>query len=317
METKRHAGSVMSSLSYCAIDFETANEHRGSPCAVGLTRVEGGQVTESVVYLMRPPEEVDYFEDFNVALHGITPSMVKKQPRFAERLPEILEFAKGHPLVAHNAAFDLGVIADAARLSGGDVPSLDFACTLVLARKTYNLLSYRLPFVAEAAGVKIENHHDPADDAHAAAEILLAIAEHHGAGDFEALCDATKCKMGRLTDSSRQGFVSAGAQKLQLPGANPDADPSHPLYGSEIAFTGALLTMSRQQAFDLVAQIGAQPETTVTKKTDFLVLGQQDPTRLKPGAELSSKAKKAEELRAKGQRIELLGEDDFLRMISL
>jgi DNA polymerase-3 subunit epsilon len=305
----------MSALSYCAIDFETANEHRGSPCAVGLTRVVAGKVTESVVYLMRPPEEVDYFDEFNVALHGITPAMVKKQPRFADRLPEILDFAKGHPLVAHNAAFDLGVIADAARLSGGSIPSLDFVCTLVLARKTYDLLSYRLPFVAEAAGVKIEHHHDPAEDARAAAEILLAIAGHHGAGDLEALCEATKCKMGRLTDSSRRGFVSAGSQKFQIPGANPDADPSHPLYGSEIAFTGTLLTMSRPQAFELVAQLGAQPEATVTKKTDFLVIGQQDPSRLTPGAALSTKAQKAELLRAKGQKIELLGEDDFLRMI--
>jgi len=305
----------MSELSYCAIDFETANEYRGSPCAVGLTRVEAGKATESVVYLMRPPEEVDYFDEFNVALHGITPAMVKKQPRFAARLPEILEFAKGHPFVAHNAAFDLGVIADAARLSGGGVPTLDFACTLVLARKTYDLLSYRLPFVAEAAGVKIDHHHDPAEDARAAAEILLAIAGHHGARDFEELCATTSCKMGRLTHSSRQGFVSAGSQKLQIPGANPDADPSHPLFGSEIAFTGTLLTMSRQQAFELVAQLGAQPEAKVTKKTDFLVLGQQDPSRLTPGAELSAKAQKAEELRAKGQKIELLGEDDFLRMI--
>lgn len=306
----------MSSLSFCAIDFETANEHRGSPCAVGLTRVEAGRVTESAVYLMRPPEEVDYFEDFNVALHGVTSRMVQNQPRFAERLTEILEFAKGHPLVAHNAAFDLGVIADAARLSGLSVPTLDYACTLVLARKTYDLLSYRLPFVAEAAGVKLEHHHDPAEDARAAAEIFLAIAGHHGVEDFGSLCSTTKCKMGRLSDSTRQGFVSAGSQKLQIPGANPDADPAHPLYGSEIAFTGTLLTMSRPQAFELVAQVGAQPEATVTKKTDYLVLGQQDPTRLKPGADLSSKARKAEELRAKGQKIELLGEDDFLRMIS-
>jgi DNA polymerase-3 subunit epsilon len=282
-----------------------------------MTRVESGKVTQSIAYLMRPPEGVDYFDDFNVALHGITPAMVEKQPRFAERLPEILEFAKGHPLVAHNAAFDLGVIADAARLSGGIVPSLNFACTLVLARKTYDLISYRLPFVAAAAGVKIEHHHDPAEDARAAAEILLAISEHHGTADFEELCKVTKCKMGQLTASSRQGFVSvsAGSQKIQVPGANPDADPSHPLYGSEIAFTGTLLTMSRQQAFELVAKIGAYLETTVTKKTDYLVLGQQDPTRLRPRAELSTKARKAEELRARGQRIEILGEDDFLRMI--
>jgi len=122
--------------------------------------------------------------------------------------------------------------------------------------------------------------------------------------------------MGRLTDMSRQGFVSASSQRLQIPEANPDADPSHPLYGSEIAFTGTLQTMSRQQAFELVSQFGARPEIKVTKKTDFLVLGEQDPLRLRPGAKLSAKAQKAQDLRAKGQKIELLGEDDFLRMIT-
>ena len=30
-------------LDYTALDFETANSYRGSPCAVGLVRVRDGQ----------------------------------------------------------------------------------------------------------------------------------------------------------------------------------------------------------------------------------------------------------------------------------
>ncbi|HET8877955.1 MAG TPA: exonuclease, partial [Arthrobacter sp.] len=33
-------------LDFTAIDFETANGFRGSPCAVGLTKVRGGVVVE-------------------------------------------------------------------------------------------------------------------------------------------------------------------------------------------------------------------------------------------------------------------------------
>jgi len=33
---------------FTAIDFETANHHRGSPCAVGLARVRDGVVVEVV-----------------------------------------------------------------------------------------------------------------------------------------------------------------------------------------------------------------------------------------------------------------------------
>jgi DNA polymerase-3 subunit epsilon len=35
------------SLSFCAIDFETANSYRGSPCAVGLIKVVDGQIVDS------------------------------------------------------------------------------------------------------------------------------------------------------------------------------------------------------------------------------------------------------------------------------
>jgi len=84
-------------LSYCAIDFETANWFRGSPCAVGLVRVVDGAVVDARRYLMRPPEGCDDFDDFNVMLHGITPEMVRDEPRFAERLPEIVAFAARRP----------------------------------------------------------------------------------------------------------------------------------------------------------------------------------------------------------------------------
>lgn len=52
-------------LNYTAIDFETANSYRGSPCAVGLVRVRDGVSVAERRWLMRPPEEVDYFDGYN------------------------------------------------------------------------------------------------------------------------------------------------------------------------------------------------------------------------------------------------------------
>ena len=141
----------MGGLDFCALDFETANAFRGSPCAVGMVKVRGGVVVDAVNWLMRPPEGFDGFDAFNVQLHGITPEMVAGQPRFAARLPQIIAFAEGLPLVAHNAAFDVGVMRDACEASE-PWPTLDYACSLVLSRQTYQLLSYSLPWVAEAAG---------------------------------------------------------------------------------------------------------------------------------------------------------------------
>ena len=53
----------------------------------------------------------------------------------------------------------------------------------------------------------------------------------------------------------------------------------------------------------------------VTKHTNLLVFGDQDARRLAPGTTASSKFQKAVALRAKGQDIEIIGEDDFLAML--
>ncbi|UIF30441.1 BRCT domain-containing protein (plasmid) [Levilactobacillus brevis] len=45
------------------------------------------------------------------------------------------------------------------------------------------------------------------------------------------------------------------------------------LKNCEIAFTGRLTTMTRQQAFSLAQVLGAKPQNWVTKQTDYLVVG--------------------------------------------
>ncbi len=43
-------------------------------------------------------------------------------------------------------------------------------------------------------------------------------------------------------------------------------------------------------------------------------MGYQDARKLRPGEALATKARKAAELRAKGQATEILGETDFLQL---
>jgi isopentenyl phosphate kinase len=52
----------------------------------------------------------------------------------------------------------------------------------------------------------------------------------------------------------------------------------------------------------------------ITKKTNFLIMGEQDLDKLN-GKDESEKITKAKKYLEKGQDIELLGEDDFLRMV--
>ncbi|HEY5520201.1 MAG TPA: exonuclease domain-containing protein [Candidatus Limnocylindrales bacterium] len=306
-------------LSFCAIDFETANAFRGSPCAVGLVRVVDGRVTGTAAWLMRPPTGYDEFDEFNIAIHGITPAMVKGEPRFGDRLPQIVAFAGDLPLVAHNAAFDVGVIRDACNASGLPWPALTYACSLVLARQTYDLLSYSLPWVAEAAGLEMGEQHDPAADAMAAAGIVLDLARRRQVETLSDLVRDSRCLLGHTDGDawSRCLHQQPGDAGYLLSSPNPDADPSHPFYGREMVFTGALASMTRAQAWEVVAERGATPAPGVTKHTGILVMGFQDARVLRPGATLSAKARKAAELRAKGQAIELMPEEDFFQQLAL
>jgi DNA polymerase III epsilon subunit-like protein len=306
------------SLSFCAIDFETANWYRGSPCAVGLVKVVDGKVVDSRRWLMRPPEGYDQFDPFNIEIHGITAAMVRDQPRFAARLPEILTFAGGLPFVAHNAAFDMGVIRDACEVSDLAWPEASYACTLVFSRVTWSLLSYSLPWVAEAAGVPFEHHHDPDADARAAASIMLAIAQHFGAATLDDIAIATHGQIGSMTADLWSGCHRIWSGGLgDIPIMNPDADPAQPFYGREMVFTGARGSMTRAVAWDRVAEVGGRPAPGVTKHTNVLVIGFQDSRKLRPGEDLSAKARKARDLREQGQQIEIMPEVDFAQLLAL
>jgi DNA polymerase-3 subunit epsilon len=170
--------------------------------------------------------------------------------------------------------------------------------------------------VADAAGVELSNHHNAAADALAAADITVAMARHHGVDDIESLAEAVDVRIGRLTAQDISACVVRRLNHgLVKPEVCATADPEHPLYSQTIVFTGALMTMTRQEAWEAVASRGALPEAGVTKRTNILVAADVDPRRLVPGAMLSQKAMKAFQLQAKGQEIEIMTEDDLLRTL--
>ena len=68
-----------------------------------------------------------------------------------------------------------------------------------------------------------------------------------------------------------------------------------------IVFTGSLLKLSRDEAKHQAIQMGAKISSSVSKNTDYLIIGE------KPG----SKEKKAKEL-----GISILTEEDWIKLIN-
>lgn len=296
-------------MDYVAIDFETANERIASPCALGLAVVSGGRVVERRSWLIRPKEL--YFNPFNIYVHGIKPRDVKNEPEFYELWPVIREYVDGNMVVAHNASFDVGVLTATLDLYGLPQPELDYACTVMLARRVWpDLHRYRLNVVARHLGVQFK-HHDAADDAYASAQIVVAACREIGVGSIDQL-------LARL--GVGHGSVKSGHHRIAR--ANPsglvpmvtDFDPDHPLYRRVIAFTGSLAEMTRKEAMQCVIDVGGICANRVTHDTDFLVLGAKG--KPEPGRNgRTDKLKRAEWLISKGFPVEIIKESDFLELL--
>ena len=88
-----------------------------------------------------------------------------------------------------------------------------------------------------------------------------------------------------------------------------------PIDGKVCVFTGALEKMLRKDAMQLIANLGGINGDSVTSKTNFLILGNNDYcASIKDGK--SSKHKKAEQLILKGQDIQIIPETVFYDMVN-
>ncbi len=156
--------------SFVAIDFETANEHPNSACALALVRVEGRQIVRREVCLIRPSSERFTF----TGIHGISWSDVCTQRPFAEVWGEVQGLVEGaRHFAAHNASFDRRVLRACCESAGLAMPSLPFVCTVQVARAVWNIRPTKLPDVCRALSIQLK-HHDPASDAEACASIIVA-----------------------------------------------------------------------------------------------------------------------------------------------
>lgn len=300
-------------MDFAAIDFETANEKIYSVCSLGVVVVEGGQVAERVSWLIRPPEL--YFNRYNTYIHGIRKQDVFDKPQFNQLWPTIKSYLEGRTIVAHSAGFDIGALRSVLDVYAIPYPELYYSCTRIISKNTWpGLLSYGLASVADYLGIEFR-HHDAEEDAFASAEIARRACKKLGARSLEDLANRLEIVIGRLFPG---GNVPSRPRRqrfnLKLVPSLKELDPEHPFYGQTFAFTGRLKSMRRQEAMQRVVDVGGICATAVTEYTNFLVMGDQDFSRFKDERK-STKIKKAEFLISLGIDIEVLTEEEFLRML--
>ena len=183
-------------MDFVAIDFETATSKWTSICSMGICVVENNKVKETKEILVRP--EPFEFNDYNIAIHGITPDLVYNKPTFDKYWDEIKPYLQGKTVVAHNASFDVGVLTKTLCGFGIELPEFEYLCTVKLSQKAYpDMVSHKLNHLGYALGIDF-SHHTACDDAYACAMVLVHILEDFGINSLEEIEDKFEIEIGKV-----------------------------------------------------------------------------------------------------------------------
>jgi len=283
-------------VNFVEIDVETANPDLASICQVGVAAFRDGALHSTWESLVDPES---HFDALNVAVHGIDERAVRGAPKWNTIYELLVPWLQGQ-VVASHTAFDRAALSRACEKNGLLPHRCTWLDTARVVRRTWPAFAkkgYGLANVTKHLSIEF-HHHNAKEDARAAGEILLrAIAK---------------------TGFTVEQWLDRTAKPINLLSLTPvskSGNPDGPLFGEKLVFTGAL-SMPRREAADLAAAAGCEVDSGISKYTTVLVVGDQDIARLS-GQEKSSKHRKAEELMAQGQRIRIIGESDFRRILSL
>ena len=169
----------MTNLTFNAIDVETTNRTRASICQIGITQVQMGEIKRAASFLVNPEEP---FESFQTGLHGINEEAVSEAETMLSIHPRLCRLIERAPLASHSP-FDKQALEKSAIKYGLTMPQIKWLDTGRVARSAwpdrYDGSSWGLKKIAADLGIEFL-HHDAAEDARAAAEILLHACRHTG-----------------------------------------------------------------------------------------------------------------------------------------
>lgn len=284
---------------YTVIDVETTgyDPKWDKIIEVGAMRIRSGKVVDTFSSLVNPGCVID---DFIAELTGITNEDLSDAKYIEQVLPEYLDFIGQDVVVGHNVHFDVNFIYDAAYGFLERPFRNDAVDTLRISRRILpGLESHSLGNVSIALGVRQAGEHRSLVDC----QITYYVLEALRATGFD------------LAASLRKPSHSHTVKASDITADTGMERPDSPLYGKVCVFTGAL-EIPRREAMQAVVNIGGICGDSVTKKTNFLILGNNDYcASIKDGK--SSKQKKAESLILKGQDLKILSESVFFDLISI
>lgn len=289
---------------YIIFDIETTglDSSYDEIIEIGAIKVKNNKIVSKFNSLVKPKNEID---EYITELTGITNEMVKDAPTIEEILPDFMNYIGNDILIGHNVNFDINFIYDNLYRNKFDVLTNDFIDTMRISRKLLpELPHHRLIDLAKYFKIDSTNNHRSLKDC----EITMNV--------YENLKEIALQKYDNV-DEFKNAFKKhkkEGLRAKDIVSTNTEFDVDNLFYNKYVAITGTLEKMLRKEAMQIIVDLGGHCEDGVTKKTNFLILGNNDYNPILRGKK-SSKLIKAETLKLEGKDIEIISENVFYDIV--
>lgn len=282
----------MNKYSFTAVDFETATHDRYI-CQIGLVVVKEGQIIERFTCLVKPPHNL--YDRACTQVHHIQAEDTIYSEEFDALWPKISPYFVGTQLIAHNASFDEDALKKTLKYYGISTKEiLPFKCTCSYFHRA------SLRSLCAGFGIPYNDvlHHTALFDAECCAEFALKMLEGKEPDwDLVNRVSNENKHTHMVPPKSYHEQLHGDVLVKDLTGANPE----NPFYNKKIVITG-VFTQERKELGAVLKSMGADIDSSVTKRTDFVLVGES------PGP---AKLKKIETLNSTGSNISILNQNDL------
>lgn len=289
-------------MNFLVYDVETANSsNRGSICAVGWVLLCNNKEIETGYSLINPQ---CVFSRACSAVHGITHEDVAMSPTFKEYWDSVLAEKMYHSLViAHNASFDLSATEQALFNAGIHDLGIDYIDSLAVFKSLIDAKSYKLTDLASMAGYTYQAH-NALEDAKALSFVLNYLATELGYSDItDMLLRSHIASQNTQIDTFQPKHIATHDTPSRSHCREEVEAKTQTLSGMRICLTGDIPGMNREEIEKMIMECGGKAMSSVSGKTDYLVVGIYED--FGPGF-VSSKQKKAMELIDQGAKIKII-----------
>lgn len=280
---------------YLIIDTETTglSPEYDELIEIGMLLIKNNTVIDYYHSYVKPIGEIP---EFITSLTGITNEMVADAPSISDIICDILNFIGTNHIVGHNVNFDIWFIK--ASTNNFD-DNRSYTDTLYLARKCkLPTIDNRLSTLKEYFNVNVKKSHNALDDCLSTFYVFNNLIKYVCTNEID------------LTHKKK----SHASFDFRTISPSDIIDEDSIFYNRYVCFTGTLDKMQRRDAAQLIVNCGGIMENNVTRKTNYLILGNNDYCKsIKDG--LSNKHKLAIKYKTLGSDISIINENEFYKLI--